>query len=116
MSEAARLLKMLEPAVRPVDAAGAAKPVGELPFEQRPFDDLLNEATASAKVEAPESNPSSDSGTPVAEVQGAAGPLSLLSDLGRVENAGLRDLIAQSPLDRAASADPSEPTATPDAA
>ncbi|MBX2852202.1 MAG: hypothetical protein KTR15_10690 [Phycisphaeraceae bacterium] len=83
----ARLLQMLEPTVRP----GTNSPVGgaqqgKPAFENRSFDDLLNEAKVSKAdgTEAGEAKP----------VQ--IDPLATLSGIGLVENAGLREVLAQS--------------------
>ncbi len=95
MSDSARLLQMLEPSVRPVAAPGPVRPPTRVPFEQRGFDDLLAEFGAANNTATPQSNPT---GTPVAaktEQTRTERPPSPLMDLGRVENASLRLLIAQ---------------------
>ena len=81
-----RLLQMLEPAVRP-GASGAVSGAqqGKPAFENRSFDDLLNEAkTNKAEVaKAGEAKPAQIS------------PLMALGGFGQVENATLREVLAQ---------------------
>ena len=81
----AMLLQMLEPAVRPgkTSASGGVHQ-GKPAFENRSFDDLLSEAKATAtgnKVDATASP--------------QANALSALAGLGQIENAGLREVLAQ---------------------
>ena len=82
-----RLLQMLEPTVRP-----GSQPVqgvagqGKQAFENRSFDDLLNEAktgeTSQEQVGGKESPQQTN-------------PLAALGGLGQVENAALRNVLAQ---------------------
>ncbi len=105
MPDSARLLQMLEPAVRPVAPVNAPVKAGKQPFEQRGFDDLLAEFNAHQEAAA---------GTPVADVEGitpADPPRSPLADLGRIENASLRNLIAQGPRPAAQDPGPTPPAA-----
>lgn len=81
-----RLLQMLEPTVRPGNAtatggAQQAKPA----FEDRSFDDLLSEAkmTTASGAQTGEAKPAE------------ASPLLALAGLGQVENAALRNVLAQ---------------------
>lgn len=83
----ARLLQMLEPTVRPgassfVGGAQQGKPA----FENRSFDDLLNEAKVSKSdaTQAGEAKPAHHD------------PLAALGGFGQVENKGLREVLAQS--------------------
>ncbi len=107
MSDSARLLQMLEPAARPVSAPGAVTRPAKQPFERQSFDQLLA-AFGDGGLGTTASN-----GTPVAyehsgEAQYKPSPPPL--DLGGIENASLRRLIAQqheptaqvSPADRPA--------------
>jgi len=76
----------------PGAAAGVAPgtAAGDLPFEAQDFDSLL----ASAR----EGGPSADSeGSPTTQADAAQppGPLDALADFGRIENPGLRELLAQ---------------------
>ena len=82
----ARLLQMLEPTVRPGSLTQASGPQqGKPAFENRTFDDLLNEAKASTAepLQAGETEPAK------------ANPLVALGGLGQVENAALRTVLAQ---------------------
>ena len=83
----ARLLQMLEPTVRPgVSSSVGGAQQGKPAFENRSFDDLLNEAKVSKSeaTQAGESKP----------VQ--SDPLAALGGYGQVENKGLREVLAQS--------------------
>ncbi len=86
MSQGSELLRMLEPAVRPValPGAGAPRPQNQ-PFEARPFEALLREAgvNADADASAPEPAPSGPD------------PLAALNGIQAVGNASLRSLIHQ---------------------
>lgn len=82
----AMLLQMLEPAVRPGKAsAGSGVQQGKPAFENRSFDDLLSEARATTE---------GDSGQATAQPT-QADPLGALGGLGQIENAGLREVLAQ---------------------
>ncbi len=94
MTQSGDLLRLLEPAVRPVSpvkpAAGpTGAPAGELPFEAQDFDSLL----ASAQ----QADLSPDAAEPAAEAAQAKqpGPLDALADFGRIENPGLRELLGK---------------------
>ncbi|MEO0476040.1 MAG: hypothetical protein AAF085_08760 [Planctomycetota bacterium] len=83
----ARLLQMLEPTVRPGNTSAASgAQQGKPAFENRTFDDLLNEAktTQADGTEAGKTAPAK------------ADPLVALGGLGQVENAALRKVLAQS--------------------
>ena len=78
---------MLEPTVRPgnTSATGGAQQ-GKPAFENRTFDDLLNEAKTTQA-----------DGTQAGKTEPAkADPLVALGGLGQVENAALRKVLAQS--------------------
>ena len=82
----ARLLQMLEPTVRPgspstVGGTQQGKPA----FENRSFDDLLNEAKASKTEDGQAGEPE----------PAKTDPLGALGGLGLIENAALRDVLAQ---------------------
>ena len=110
MSQGMNLLKMLEPAVRPVAAPGAAKPAaGRQPFEAQSFDSLLASIDEGPSVDDPLAADAASFTTPASdfadfdldaglETPAAAagpGPLAPLADLGRIENPGLRAMLAQ---------------------
>lgn len=83
----ARLLQLLEPAVRPGNASAPsglqqAKPA----FENRSFDDLLSEAKSSTT----DGTQQAGEATPAQPSQ-----LYALGGLGQVENAALRNVLAQ---------------------
>ncbi len=103
MSDALRLLRMLEPVVRPVGATGAARAPGSLPLDQQSFDELLAVASQSDALPGATLHKPIDAGTAVAEVPRSLGLIAALADLGRIENASLRTLIAQHTTDRASS-------------
>ena len=86
------LLRMLEPAVRPVGpAVGGSAGIapgraGDAPFEKKPFDQLL--------LEAREQQPKDElktSDTPAHRPN----PLAPLGDFARIENASLREQLEQ---------------------
>ena len=86
-----RLLQLLEPAVRPGNpSATGGIQQGKPAFEDRSFDDLLSEAkttatqTATSTTQAGEAEP-----TPPAQFFALGG-------LGQIENAALRNVLAQS--------------------
>jgi len=97
MSDSAQLLRMLEPAVRPVDqrGAGKARPSAE-PFESRSFQSLLGEAQRT-HAEGNQAVPGQDASAEqaVAEATPKDTALGPLAGLGTIENATLRQLIAQ---------------------
>ena len=111
MADSAALLRMLEPAVRPVQAPGSAKGPGgrsgqsgapHTPLEQRDFDSLLEEANQLAQSTDGPQTAQLDSATAASEANaaqtdegGPTGALSPLDQLDRVENASLRRLIEQ---------------------
>lgn len=96
MSHSAALLRLLEPTVRRVSPSGAVSKIGtqapgagQAPFEHQDFATLL----ASSKQETTASqNP--DAAPQAPNAASPAGPLDLLADVGRIENPGLRDLLA----------------------
>ena len=110
MSQSAALLRLLEPAVRPVPTPapgatprltpGTAAPAGpQTPFEAQSFDRLL--ATARQEQSPSASTPASaelqhqadtDDTTATAS---APNLLNALADVGRIENPGLRDLLGR---------------------
>lgn len=103
MAHSARLLQMLEPAVRPVTAPGAPRKPATAPFEQRGFDDLLAEFSQTT-----------NDGTEVAEESSdkpAPPPRNPLAGISRIENASLRNLIAQQTQTNAQDTTPNRPAA-----
>ena len=78
---------MLEPTVRPGNASATnGSQQGKPAFENRTFDDLLNEAKTTQADAA-----QGEKTEPV-----KADPLVALGGLGQVENAALREVLAQS--------------------
>lgn len=98
-ASSSQLLKMLEPALRPVAAPAAAEGVLRPSFENTSFEMLLQEARA---LETGPIDQAGALGDPhhAAEAQGVgpastAGPLAALATIDRIENAALRRLLAQ---------------------
>ncbi len=90
MADGAQLLKMLEPAVRPVAPPQAPSSTGRQPFEARSFEDLLGELR---------DGPGSEAGTtPVAPGEATrperVNALSALTGPAAIENASLRRLMS----------------------
>ncbi len=83
MSSSLDLLRMLEPAVRPVDGGGASS--GRLPVEDQSFESLLMDARSAAEV----------GGEDKAAELPKVDPLSPLASLDAIESASLRDLIGR---------------------
>ncbi|MEX0745796.1 MAG: hypothetical protein WD118_09350 [Phycisphaeraceae bacterium] len=88
MTDSSRLLRMLEPTVRPVATPqrGSAQPAGT-PIEQRSFESLLAEADGSAE---------GDEAAPGEARSAAAGgwnPLASLARVDAIENASLRAIM-----------------------
>jgi hypothetical protein len=88
MTSSAELLRMLEPAVRPVSVPGAAtaRP-GSVPIEQRSFESLLADATGSGG----DAGAGDESGPAPAAPTAPGSPL---AGIDRIENSALRDIIA----------------------
>lgn len=87
---------MLEPTVRPGGVGvGAGQQAGKPAFEKRSFEDLLNEAAPTAAENTKANSPSGDK----------ANALDALSGLGRIENAALRQVLAQARQSGKGSAD-----------
>lgn len=72
------LLRMLEPAVRPGQAAGP-RPAATPSFEQQPFDQLLAQATAET--------------TETTDTESTTPQHKLISALGSIENASVRQML-----------------------
>lgn len=82
----ARLLQMLEPTVRPGNSTQVSGPKqGKPAFENRSFDDLLSEAKTNTTNETQAGNVKPEQ----------VDPLVALGGLGQVENAALRNVLAQ---------------------
>ena len=91
--QGADLLRLLEPAVRPVSAPeGGRRATGNAPFEHQDFDDLL--ASARQGFDAEPFNDDLDDPSPSAEAKSPAGPLAELAAFSRIENPSLRNLLA----------------------
>ncbi len=123
MSQSLDLLRLLEPAVRPVTAASPTPaPGGETPFEQQDFDRLLADArrtnpetpptSAAPATATAETAPSvAERANPLPEASAdaasppSADPLNLLADFSRIENPGLRQLLAEARPDSASISD-----------
>ncbi|MEM1109910.1 MAG: hypothetical protein AAGH99_14595 [Planctomycetota bacterium] len=95
MSQGADLLRLLEPTVRPVSpvkptSAPAKGAAGELPFEAQDFDTLLASAREGTLTPDASAEPQNTGDQPQ-----SPGPLDALADFGRIENPGLRELLAQ---------------------
>lgn len=112
MTQGADLLRLLEPAVRPVSPV---KPVsgasgvksGELPFESQDFDSLLASARDGFQAQdAPVEDQNEANNQPK-----PPGPLDALADFGRIENPGLRELLAQQRSLTSSNESPQTPTA-----
>lgn len=87
------LLRLLDPAVRPVaPVSPVRKGATPVPFEQQSFDELLD---AFGKPNANlENQAAENAGTPVAKEHQTTQPAPTL-DVSRIENASLRTMIAQ---------------------
>jgi hypothetical protein len=84
------LLRMLEPAVRPVGPGGSSEASGRVPLEAQDFDALLAEAGRAGTVgESAEPHAGND---PASKPD--RDPLSPLAALGSIGNASLRAMIA----------------------
>ncbi|MEM9420505.1 MAG: hypothetical protein AAGA25_15855 [Planctomycetota bacterium] len=95
MTKGTDLLRLLEPAVRPVSPVKPAPGVagaknGELPFEAQDFDTLLASVREGQPIQ-----PTAEAAESVASAEKAPDPLHTLADFGRIENSGLRELLAQ---------------------
>ncbi|MBB6430744.1 hypothetical protein [Algisphaera agarilytica] len=95
MTKGTDLLRLLEPTVRPVSPVKptggvAGVKTGELPFEAQDFDTLLASVREGQPVQA-----IAETTEPAATAAKAPDPLDTLAAFGRIENPGLRELIAQ---------------------
>ncbi|MCC6681704.1 MAG: hypothetical protein IT445_12455 [Phycisphaeraceae bacterium] len=92
MSDSAALLRMLEPAVRPVTtpaASGSGARASQLPLEQRDFESLLNELQTMQQTE--------QTDAAAEQSRTRLNPLRSLGQLGAIENASMRGLISGNP-------------------
>lgn len=95
-SNAANLLRLLEPAVRPGNLPRSAQP-SSTPIESRSFDSILEEAQSlNAAGGAAAARGDGENAAPVKQ----ASPLAGLGRIDCVENAGLRDLLARAAASR----------------
>ncbi|MEX0655199.1 MAG: hypothetical protein WD534_13185 [Phycisphaeraceae bacterium] len=96
MADSGLLLRMLEPAVRPVAAPegrSAPQPT-DVPIEQRSFESLLSEARGGGAMGADE-----ELSVPAAKAE----PVNLLgplSQVGAIENTSLRALVERGSVNR----------------
>ncbi|MEM1211526.1 MAG: hypothetical protein AAGI68_04430 [Planctomycetota bacterium] len=102
MSDPGQLLRMLEPAVRPVSlpTTGSPPKPANTPFESQSFDQLLQQATNPSTADKPAATASPDPATTADPPQPV--PVSTfqpLSGIDRIENQSLRNLIAQPAAD-----------------
>lgn len=95
MSNAANLLRMLEPPVRPDGLAGAprgAQPT--TPIESQSFDAVLRQAQAMADEQVTQTDDEAEQAN-----IGQASRFTALGGLDRIDNATLRELIARAAKD-----------------
>ncbi|MEM8781667.1 MAG: hypothetical protein AAGE65_02330 [Planctomycetota bacterium] len=94
MSTSDELLRLLDPAVRPVGVSSPSRRASApVPFERQNFDELL-EAFGQAQPSSAEATPTADVGTAVA-TNPAHPHASATLDVSRIENASLLAMIAQ---------------------
>ena len=89
MTNSGNLLRMLEPAVRPCTTPTTQVTPRQVPFEQQPFEKLLEDAGYKMDVNGIQDESVNPTGSP-------AKPLNLLGPLSQVDsicNASLRQLI-----------------------
>ena len=87
MAQPADLLRLLEPAVRPVSQPPRPTPTAAAPFELQNFEDLLSEARFSL-------DPADPAPGEAPATERPPDPLAALADLSRVENPALREMLA----------------------
>ena len=87
MADATTLLRLLEPAVRPVGVSPAARPAGQVPFESQSFDDLLADARLNPEPDEPQ--------LPDAAATRSANPLAGLTNAAGFENTAVRSMLAE---------------------
>lgn len=97
-SNAANLLRLLEPAVRPGNIPRTAQPTST-PIETRSFDSILEEAQTMNSETGNEKADGVDEGVAPPK---PASPLAGLGHIDCVENAGLRDMLARAGANREA--------------
>lgn len=92
MTNATDFLRLLEPAIRPVDPVVRRLQESGKPFEEKSFEELL----AQSQQQDPRQDAVGQAATGlVAEESKRVDPLAPLSGLSQVHNQSLRDLIAQ---------------------
>lgn len=92
MNDSAALLRMLEPAVRPVPSApGGSARAGQLPIEQRSFESLLADVQQTKGLETRDAGAATDA----AEAAVKANPLGALGGVCSIENASLRAIVGR---------------------
>ncbi|MEX0885284.1 MAG: hypothetical protein WD009_02490 [Phycisphaeraceae bacterium] len=89
--DANTLLRMLEPAVRPVGTPAPSRPAVP-PIEQQDFAALLAEAGAGASVEDDAPAGPAEADAPPAAAKRSTGPLAALSGIDAIDNVSLRGL------------------------
>lgn len=90
MNDSAALLRLLEPAVRPVPTAPASRSP-QLPIEQRSFETLLNEVRQTQTTGGHDDQATTDP----TEAAPALNPLRALGRCGAIDNASLRGMLGQ---------------------
>jgi len=91
MTDSAALLRLLEPAVRPVPTAPAGR-VAQAPIEQRSFEALLDEAKS---IQVTQGSDEETAAQPM-DATSPTNPLRALGSCGAIENASLRGLMGSS--------------------
>jgi len=91
MTNATDFLRLLEPAIRPVDSVVRRPQEAGKPFEEKSFEELL----AQSQQQDPRQDAVGHLTTGQAEESTSVDPLAPLSSLSQVHNQSLRDLIAQ---------------------
>ncbi len=88
MADAAALLRLLEPAVRPVGRPAEHRSPGPAPFESQTFDNLLANARHSIEHDPPETP---DADQPARRPD----PLAGLANFAGFENSAVRTMLAE---------------------
>jgi hypothetical protein len=91
----ADLLRMLEPAVRPVGPGRCTTP--RQPVESQSFESLLQEAKQTDAEAGPADADTNADAAVKSDSPRGPGPLSELSRLDAIENSALRQLLARNP-------------------
>jgi hypothetical protein len=92
MTQGADLLRLLEPAVRPVAQPASANPPGKATFEASRFEELLADAQLAHDPSQPQETNLTPS-DPTEKPTPSFDPLAALADLGQIENPSVRSLM-----------------------